>query len=108
MGRGLSLLQRQILRLALVEKFITCEGILAKLWGWQPKKQGPKEASIDKAKYASAHATLSRSLTRLWERGCITYWRTLSHHRTAITLTGEGEVLARSILAEYQKQQFND
>ena len=104
MGRGLSLLQRQILRLALVEKFITCEGILAKLWGWQPKKQGPKEASFDKAKYASAHATLSRSLTRLWERGCMTYWRTLSHHRTAITLTGEGEVLARSISAEDQDE----
>lgn len=107
MGRGFSHLQRQILRLALKEKFVTCEEILTELWGWQSQKQGSKEAAIDKAKYASAHATLSRSLTRLWGRGLITYWRTLSQYRTAITLTPTGKALAQVLLIEDQKEQFN-
>jgi len=101
-GRGLSLLQRRILCLALREKFVTCEEILTELWGWQPQKQESKEAAIDMAKYAAAHATLSRSLTRLWERGLITYWRTLTHYRTGLTLTDEGREAAKALLAEEQ------
>jgi hypothetical protein len=103
MGRGLSHLQRKILCLALIEKFVTCEEILTKVWDWQPPKQGPEKTTTDKAKYASAHAALSRSLTRLWARDLITYWRTLTHYRTGITLTDHGIELARSILAEAEK-----
>lgn len=108
MGRGLSLLQRQILRLTFREKFVTCEEILTNLRGWPGQEMGSKKPIIDKAKYATAHSALSRSLTRLWERGLITYWRTLTHYRTGVTLTAKGKVLAHAILAEDQEGQFND
>lgn len=108
MGRGLSRRQRQILCLALQEKFVTCEEILIKLLGWQLQKRGAKETAIDKAKYASDHATLSRSLTRLWSRGLIEYWQNkLTHYRTAVTLTDEGKALAQAISAEDQEKQSN-
>ncbi len=107
MARGFSLLQRQILCLILREKFITCQEILTELWGLQPRKRGSQNPAIDKAKYASAHATLSRSLTRLWSRGLLEYWRTLSLYRTAVTLTHEGEVLAQAISTEEAEGAFN-
>lgn len=107
MGRGLSNLQRQILRLTLREKFVTCEKILTEFWGGQPQNQGSKVAAMDKAKYASAHATLSRSLTRLWLRNLIEYWKTLSRYRTGITLTDEGKELAKAILEEAAEGAFN-
>ncbi len=107
MGRGLSRLQREILCLALKEKFVTCEEILIKLLGWQLQKRGAKETAIDKAKYASDHATLSRSLTRLWSRGLVEYWRTLSHYRTGVTLTDEGKMLAQAISEEEAEDAIN-
>jgi len=105
MSRGISELQEKILCLASERRFITCEEILVALWSWKRQKQGSKEAAIDKAKYASGHAALSRSLTRLWMRNLIVYWRTLSHYRTAITLTPEGETLAQAILAEAENKE---
>jgi hypothetical protein len=107
MSRGISRLQRQILFIALREKFVTCQEILTELWGWQPQKQGAKESTIEKAKYASAHATLSRSLTRLWARGLITYWRTLTHSRTAVSLTPEGKELVQALSMEDQEEKFD-
>jgi hypothetical protein len=105
MGRGLSLLQRQILHFVFKEKFVTCQEILTELWGWRPQKRGSRESAIDKDQYASAHAVLSRSLTRLWSRDLIEYWRTLSLYRTGVTLTHEGKALAKAILAQDQKKQ---
>ncbi len=103
MARGFSLLQRQILCLILREKFVTCQEILTELWGLQPRKQGSKESVIDKVQYASAHATLSRSLTRLYLRGLIKYWQDkLSRYRTAVSLTASGKALAQAIFAEEQ------
>jgi hypothetical protein len=102
MGRGLSLVQKRILTVVLRGKIVTCQDLLT-IWGVHPG------AVVGKAKYAAAHSALSRALTRLWWRGLIEYWQhKLTHYRTAITLTGDGEVLARSILAEYQKNNFND
>jgi len=101
MGRGLSDLQRQILCLALEEKFVTCQDLLS-LWGVQPG------AVPDKGKYAAAHSALSRALTRLWWRGLIEYWQhKLTHYRTGVRLTTEGKVLAEAILAEDQEEQFD-
>ncbi len=100
MGRGLSEQQRQILGLALREKFITCQELLLALWDWPPQEQETENPTIDKAQYGAAHASLSRSLTRLWSRGLVEYWRTLTHSRTAITLTTEGKALARAIFPE--------
>jgi hypothetical protein len=93
MGQGLSSLQRQILCLAWQEKFITCEEILTELWGLQSQKGRSKTSA-----YASAHASLSRTLTRLFFRGLITYWQDkLIHSRTGITLTDRGKVMAQAI-----------
>ena len=102
MGRGLSRLQRKILCIALERKFVTCGEMLTEFWGLQPQK-GSKEAA-----YASAHATLSRSLTRLWSRGLLEYWRTLTHSRTAVILTDKGEKVAQAIFLEDQKRQFKE
>ena len=101
MGRGLSRRQRQILCLALREKFVTCQKLLT-LWGVQPG------AVYDKGRYAAAHSALSRALTRLWWRGLVEYWQhKLTHYRTGVTLTDEGQVLARSILAEEAEDEIN-
>jgi DNA-binding MarR family transcriptional regulator len=94
MGRGLSLVQKRILTFVLQEKFVTCQDLLT-MWGVQPG------AIVDKAKYASAHSGLSRSLSRLYWRGLIEYWQDkLSHYRTAITLTEVGRSMAESIILE--------
>jgi DNA-binding MarR family transcriptional regulator len=93
-------IQKEILRLALEKKFITCKEILAELWGWQGQEQG----TIGKAQYASAHASLSRCLTRLWLRGLIEYWKTLTRYRTGITLTPEGKTLIQAILSEAENE----
>ena len=94
MGRGLSLIQKRILTLVLQEKFVLCQDLIS-LWGVQP---GPV---VDKAKYASAHSGLSRSLSRLYWRGLIEYWQDkLSHYKTAITLTDEGRSMVESINLE--------
>jgi hypothetical protein len=97
---GLSRLQKRILSFVLREKFATSEEILINLWGWPARELGHKKPIIDKARYAAAHATLSRSLTRLWARGLIEYWRTLTHYRTAVSLTTAGKELAQVILSE--------
>jgi hypothetical protein len=99
MGRGLSQLQKRILLLTLRKGFATCQEILLDLWGVQPG------AVSDKGRYAAAHSALSRSLTRVWQRGLIEYWQNkLSHYRTGVTLTDEGKLLAQAILAEDQEE----
>ena len=92
MGR-LSYLQRQILCLIFREKFVKSQDLLT-LWEVEPG------AVSDKAKYGSAHASLSRSLSRLWYRNLIEIWKGLTGYRTAVTLTDAGKVLAQAILAE--------
>ena len=94
MGRGLSDLQRQILCIALEEKFVTCQDLLT-IWGVQPG------AVVDKGRYAAAHSALSRSLSRLWWRGLIEYWADkLNRCRTGISLTSTGKSMAESIILE--------
>jgi len=86
MNKGISDLQKEILVLCLKQGFITCQDILRQMFGGR--------------EYNVAHASLSRSLTRLWGRGLVQYWKTLNHYCTAITLTPEGKTLAQAILAE--------
>jgi hypothetical protein len=100
---GLSRLQKRILSFVLREKFATSEEILIDLWGWPVREIGRKKPIVDKARYAAAHASLSRSLTRLWARGLIEYWRTLSHYRTAVSLTPAGKELVQVMLGEDQE-----
>jgi len=94
-----SYIQKEILRLAFEKRFITCKEILAELWGCKGQEQG----AIGKAQYNSAHASLSRCLTRLWQRGLIEYWKTLTCYRTGISLTPEGEALVITILAKAEE-----
>jgi hypothetical protein len=92
MGRGFSLFQKRILTLVLQEKFVLCKDLLI-LWGVQPG------AVVDRNKYDSAHASLSRTLTRLFMRNLIEYWQDkLNRCRTAITLTSAGKSMAESII----------
>jgi len=86
MSRGISDLQREILLLCLESRFLTCQEILRQVFVGR--------------EYETAHASLSRSLTRLWLRGLVEYWKNLTRYRTAITLTDAGEALARSIMEE--------
>jgi hypothetical protein len=96
----ISSLQENILRLAFKKNFVTCEELLVELWGRGAQEHG----TTDKAQYASRHASLSRVLTKLWMKNLIVIWKNLTRYRTAITLTPEGETLARAILAEGQKK----
>jgi hypothetical protein len=94
MGRGLSLIQKRILTLVLQEKFVLCQDLLS-LWGLPPG------AVVDNGKYNSAHASLSRSLTRLFLRNLIQYWQDkLNRSHTAISLTSAGKSMAESITLE--------
>jgi hypothetical protein len=94
MARGLSLVQKRILLLALRERFVLCQDLLT-MWGVQPG------TVVDKAKYGSAHSALSRSPTRLFWRGLIEYWQDkLNRCRTAISLTSTGKSMAESIILE--------
>ncbi|MBU4232790.1 MAG: hypothetical protein L6277_04770 [Desulfobacterales bacterium] len=92
MSSRLSDLQRKILLLCLESRFLTCQDILRQVFGGR--------------QYETAHASLSRCLTRLWLRGLIEYWKNLTRYRTAITLTPSGKALAHTIMAEAAKKQI--
>jgi hypothetical protein len=92
MGARLSDVQIQILLLCLESRFLTCQDILRQVFAGR--------------EYETAHASLSRCLTRLWGRGLIVYWKTLTHYRTGITLTDAGEALARTIMEERKTGKF--
>ena len=92
MKRGISDLQEKILLLCLEKGFLTCQDILHQVFGGR--------------EYDVAHASLSRSLTRLWGKNLITIWKTLSRYRTGVSLTNEGKALALTILAEEAKEQI--
>lgn len=86
MSNRLSDLQKTILLLCLENRFLTCQDILHQVFGGR--------------EYDVAHASLSRTLTRLWGKNLITIWKTLSRYRTGVSLTDEGTALAQAILAE--------
>lgn len=91
MTHQLSNLQQSILALCLDQKFMSCNELLLELWDLQPQEQGSK-------KYASAHSSLSRTLTKLWMKNLIIYWKTINRSKTGITLTRPGQRLIESIL----------
>jgi hypothetical protein len=97
--------QRQILCLASKKRFITYDEILSALWGWRLGAWGARKAGIGEREYATAHASLSRSISRLWQRGLVTIWKNLTNSATAISLTAPGTELAGIILTEIERQQ---
>ncbi len=86
MSSRLSDLQKTILLLCLENRFLTCQDILHQVFGGR--------------EYDVAHASLSRTLTRLWGKNLITIWKTLNRYRTGVSLTDEGTALAQAIFAE--------
>ncbi len=102
MGRGLSGLQQDILCLTLEggKGFLSSQEILRRFWGWQPQEWGSKKAAIGEAEYRSAHASLSRALTRLWHRGLIDIWKNITASKTAVSLTDNGVMVAHRIMRE--------
>jgi hypothetical protein len=98
MSREISNLQKMILRLALRRGgFVSSSTILASLWG---PSLTPEEAG-----YASGHASLSRSLSRLFARGLIDIFKKIPGAATGtcatvVGLTPEGEKLARYLVEE--------
>ncbi len=99
-------MQQDILCLTLEggKGFLSSQEILRRFWGWQPQEWGSKRAAVGEAKYRSAHASLSRTLTRLWQKGLITIWKTLTKSATGITLTDAGAEVAHEIMVEMGRE----
>jgi len=106
MSRGISDLQREILLLCLEKGFLSCQEILCRVWGWEPQEWGFRKATIGESEYNVAHASLSRSITRLWAKNLVIIWKNLTNSATRITLTPEGETLAQAILGEATEEQI--
>jgi DNA-binding MarR family transcriptional regulator len=57
-------------------------------------------ATVGVGEYNAGHASLSRSITRLWRRGLVVIWKNLTNSATGISLTEAGEALAQAISEE--------
>ncbi len=107
MAHQLSTIQEIILIRCLEQKFMTSQEILKELWDLPPQEQESKPDNIAKAQYGSAHAALSRSLTRLWRRRLVRIWKSLTRPGTGISLTADGETVIRTILGGTKNLQKN-
>lgn len=105
MGRGISELQQGILLGCLENGFLSTQDILSWWWGWEHAEWGAKKAGSDE--YNAAYASLSRSLDRLWRRGLVTIWKSITRGATGVTLTDEGKVLAQAISEEEAEDAIN-
>ena len=100
MGKGISDLQRWIFHSARKKDFS------------RPKKYcppggignrcngGPRKAAVGASEYNAAHSSLSRTISRLWQRGLVVIWKNLTGSATGITLTQEGKAMAKAISEE--------
>ncbi len=95
MARGLSSLQREILCLASEKRFVTYKEMIEEFWGLQDRDGRSKERTYD-----AAHASLSRSVSRLWARNLVDVWKGVTGWGTGVTLTGDGEEFVLAISAE--------
>jgi len=93
--RGISELQGKILLLVLQNGFATTETLLS-LWGDLPEVGTRKNSG----KYNVFHASLSRTLDRLWRRGLVKIWKSITGPGTAVTLTEIGAQVARNLMQE--------
>ncbi len=100
MGRGISDLQRWILLLCLENGFLSIQEILSAWRDWEPAQWGSKEAAIGESEYNAAHSSLSRTISRLWQRGLVVIWKNLTNSATGVTLTDAGKALAQAISDE--------
>ena len=115
MGRGLSELQRDILRLALQNRERNCTQLVTradrgasgrdlyycqifeKLFGWRNRTrrisylhhgQHFSRREIGKGSYDSVHASVSRAVSRLMKRGLVVEWKGLCWSGIDLTVAG--------------------
>jgi len=100
MSRGLSALQREILLFCLEKGFVSSQEILFAWREWKPAERGSKMATVGAGEYNAGHASLSRTISRLWRRGLVVIWKNLTNSATGITLTDAGKALAQAISDE--------
>jgi len=102
MSKNISDLQKGILLLCLGKGFLLTQDILCWWWGWEPAEWGDKKAGSQQ--YNAAHSSLSRSLDRLWRRGLIIIWKSITGSATGVSLSSQGREVAKAISAE---EEFN-
>lgn len=107
MGRGISDLQRWILLLCLENGFLSIQEILSAWRDWGPVQWGSKKAAIGEREYNLGHASLSRTISRLWQRDLVVIWKNLTNSATGITLTDAGKALAQTISDEVTEDANN-
>ena len=100
MGRGISDLQRDILLLLIKNKFLSFQELLCLVRRWEIAEWGSKKAAIGESQYNAAYASISRTLDRLWRRGLVTIWKSITGPGTGVSLTTQGQALASSISSE--------
>ena len=122
MGRGLSTLQRTILRLALTNRargvqgvHVTYAEVLTAHWGWTPvgrlrfaeghelagsPDSGHLFRGVPPAERNRAYAALSRSMRRLEQRGLVTVWGGEDARWTGVHLTAAGTRAAEQLVSE--------
>jgi hypothetical protein len=88
------------LLLCLENGFLSTQEILSAWLSWKQAKWGSKVATVGKSEYNAAHASLSRTIGRLWRRGLVVIWKNLTNSATGITLTDAGKALAQDISEE--------
>jgi hypothetical protein len=108
-GRGFSTIQIEIMGLLLHSRgMLRVADILKALWGWQAKPGKERcdggqvftRSGIGAEEYDRAHATLSRSLERLRQRGLIRVFKDVTGAGTAVILTVAGVEVAREIIRD--------
>ena len=107
MGRGISDLQSWILLLCLDSRFLSTQEILVAWRDWKPAEWGSKIGTVGAGEYNVGHASLSRTITRLWRRGLVVIWKNLTNSATGITLTDAGKALAQAISEEVTGDENN-
>jgi len=107
MSRGISDLQKGILLLCQEKGFLLTQDILGWWWGWEPMEWGSKKATVGESEYRAAYASLSRTLDRLWRRGLVKIWKSITGPGTGITLTPQGQRIAQAISEEKAEDAIN-
>lgn len=100
MSRGISSLQKWLLLFCMEEGFLSTQEILSAWRDWGPAQWGSKMAAVGKSEYNLGHASLSRTISRLWQRGLVVIWKNLTNSATGVTLTDAGKALAQALSDE--------
>jgi hypothetical protein len=95
MGRGLSDLQRYILRRTGEQEHLSYTEILTDCCGWEPQWSLPgaqqcDPVAIGRKRYHNTYITVSRACRRLWARGLFAWVSGTRGHWTGVAITEAG------------------